>query len=158
MGQVKSQTILVIGLSGVGKTHFLDLFHYGPDSYKTPTNGFYEVKFNNCIFIEYGSNTSWSKLLHQFDRIILIVDGNFSDMEMILSKTLLLSFLTKMDQKIPICILWKNKPSKKIALLQLEALKANYPVFVLSVEDLSDTKGLWSWIENAAGRPANPKE
>jgi hypothetical protein len=87
--------VLVIGLSGVGKTHFLDMFDY-PNSNKIPTKGYYEntVKYEGfkIHLIEYGGQVEWGdKLCHEnFDQIYMFIDERYPIEKMLQANSLML--------------------------------------------------------------------
>jgi hypothetical protein len=103
MGLSKSKHslhILVIGVQGAGKTHFLDMFYFGNDSTKIPTRGFHETVVHQPYckreirLTEYGSHISHAAVLkahkHHFDAIYLVVRSNATEEELMESNNALL--------------------------------------------------------------------
>ncbi len=64
---LKVSHILVLGLSGSGKTHLLDFLSGEIDATRQPTNGYHEISYpferHNFIFTEYGGRTDWETLI-----------------------------------------------------------------------------------------------
>lgn len=113
--------VLVIGLSGVGKTHFLDMFHY-PNSTKTPTKGYYEVTvpFGNSHkieLIEYGGQIEWNSLCHNdgFDQIYMLIDERYSTEKMLQANALMLK-MCHMVPKIPLVVCYLHCQKKHLTL------------------------------------------
>lgn len=130
MGLNKSKTlpltILVIGSSQSGKTHFLDMFFFGSDSTKVPTNGFYETVVKHSSgreirLVEYGGQMNWSAVLkgtqHKFDAIYLMVRSDASDEEVMESNNALLM----MSELIPgavVAVVWNLRAGGEVRPLK----------------------------------------
>lgn len=118
MGLNKSKvtplTILVIGVSRAGKTHFLDMFFFGSDSTKVPTHGFYEtvVKHTNgreIRLVEYGGEMNWAAVLkgtqHRFDAIYLMIRSDASEEERMESNNALLMMSELLPHAV-VAVVW----------------------------------------------------
>jgi hypothetical protein len=103
----KRVNVLVIGLTNAGKTHFLDLFHLGPDTTKMPTNGFYQTVyyFENYEFVltEYGGTTSWVHL-PDAQCIFAVVRDN------VMEANSALLMVAKRYPDVPVAVLWNGTP------------------------------------------------
>jgi hypothetical protein len=127
--QVKEKNILVLGLSGVGKTHFLDLLQFQGDTTKKPTKGYYTCsvlfdKNTRINLIEYGA-TSPFNLLHDFDGIFVLIRADYSMEQMLETKSYLLMCCNQIKQKeIPIAILiiGSQHQQQNLDILQLKYL------------------------------------
>ena len=123
--------LLVLGLTSSGKTHFLDMFHFGSDTTKLPTIGFYETRYENFILREIGGSMDWKNIIKSFDHIdgfIFIVDTSSSDETIMQSRNLLLGACSLREGLPVIVLLNKKNPSVKVDykkmtdLLQLNSL------------------------------------
>jgi len=126
MGNSKSKkNILVIGLSGVGKTHFLDILQYQGDTTKQPTKGYYtcSVLYDTTFItlIEYGATTPFN-ILHEFDAIFMLIRGDYSMEKMLETKSYLLMCCDTLPE-IPLAIIVAGKDEIKLNILQLAHLK-----------------------------------
>lgn len=116
MGLSKSKThVLVVGLSGSGKTHFLDSLLYGVGSTALPTHGFYQVSYRDLVFTEYGGSIDWLKTLqathHSFNAVYLVIRSTFSIELVCESNNALLMLDRHFEPGIPFCILWNGGES-----------------------------------------------
>ncbi len=156
MGQHPSKPIhiLVIGLTNAGKTHFLDMFHLGPDSTKSPTFGYYEAVyyFENHEFImtEYGGATDWKIMLNMRKdappfRCMYFVIG--SDLEE--SQNALLMMTSLLPLSVPIAILWNMKRPEKFQYPKNRRICSFTLNFEDPVEWLSKTYKLFEWTISA---------
>lgn len=124
MGLSKSKNIkvLVLGLTNAGKTHFIDMFQFGPDSTKFPTFGYYETVYSfegyNFTLTEYGGTMEWDKMItirnDSFDCIYMIIDAT-SGIERIMESNSALLMICQHLKNIPVAILW-NKSKKSLKL------------------------------------------
>lgn len=114
MGQIQTKNpifVLVIGLKGVGKTHFLDLLEGHPNLQKLPTHGYHEAIIEDIIhFIEYGNtNTKHKQLYHpHFDIILCLLNTNYSEEECLISRSLLAQMAQLLPPNTPILIVYKG--------------------------------------------------
>lgn len=104
--------ILVIGLKDAGKTHFLDMMVFGPDSTKNPTIGFYyqSVNYKPGIVIEMTECPQLQTLRYQnreFEILLLMVDANATFEELQSSKNMMFSLLHKHNK---VCVMYNIKP------------------------------------------------
>lgn len=117
MGSSCSTTtrVLVVGLSGVGKTHFLDMLAYNADTTKQPTTGFYEVVYREVCFVEYGGNVNLTTtMLHTepFDAVVYIVCGETYDKHQLLqAKSHMLEAISR-HHGVPLCVVVKGAPAR----------------------------------------------
>lgn len=158
MGNNKSSiVVLVLGLSNVGKTHFLDLLVYNENTTKQPTFGFYEVNYQNKIdFVEFGGGIPWTLNYHKsFNHVIMIVDANYSKNELREAKSAMLIALSKFSNEIPLTILIKGSRTKILETyvlkhLQLKEIQENRLVacqWINFDEKQSWTEGVSKLIE-----------
>jgi len=141
MGQniVKNKRVLVIGLKGVGKTHFLDSFHYGSDTTKKPTHGYYEVNFKNTTWVELGGCSDWTKICRQldsFDIICMIINMKDSIERLLESKSALLMMCREIPN-VPVVILCKEYKN----IFQFDMLSKSRTVLIFQSEEV-----LVEWI------------
>jgi len=117
--------LLVLGLTSSGKTHFLDMFHFGADTTKRPTIGFYETRYENYILREIGGSMDWKNIIKSFDTVdgfILIVDTSSSDETIMQSRNLLLG-ACNLRENIPVIVLLNKKnPSVKVEYKKITEL------------------------------------
>ncbi len=104
--------VLVVGLTGSGKTHFLDLLSEECAAGR-PTIGYHEVTYTyeGCrfIFTEYGGSVDWEKLIQMdtgppFDCMYMIVreeNGTFSS-----ANNALLMMASLLPINVPIAVVW----------------------------------------------------
>lgn len=153
MGLSSSKTInvLVLGLSGAGKTHFLDLFHLGSDTTKFPTNGYYETVyyFEEYMFIltEYGGCTEWKSCIDTpVHCIFWMVRG-----DTVMESNNALLMVSQWYPHVPIAVLWNGPPFSSQGFFYPK----NRPVcsvtlnFEREVEWLEKTYKLFQWTVDA---------
>jgi len=142
----KSCTVLVLGLSNVGKSHFLNLVEFGTFMTTYPTNGYNECNINvdkqRISFIEYGFQTPWGHLFHSIDIVYVLVRFDFSIEQIMETKSIIL----KMCKQTPLCVLYCGKKDnaeqqKRICrILQLKFIK-NIPIAQIAID--FDDKNSW---------------
>jgi hypothetical protein len=134
--------LLVLGLTSSGKTHFLDMFHFGADTTKRPTIGFYETRYENYILREIGGSMDWKNIVKSFDQIdgfVFIIDTSASDESIMQSRNLMLGACSLRDNLPVIVLLNKKNPHvnmdyKKVTeLLQLSFLGQYRKVLALEL-------------------------
>lgn len=138
MGQSQTTRVLVIGLTGVGKTHFLDLLQYNGDTTKTPTNGYYECTYKGIHFIEYGGQMNWIPLLHDgFNCIYMFIRNDYTIERQLEAKSALL-MICRVLTNIPLAILFmgtKYENEERIKnRLQLQYIRQERIVATISLE------------------------
>lgn len=112
MGSSKSRPleVLVIGLSNAGKTHFLDMFHFGPDCTKRPTNGLHQVSVDGINLTEFGGSIHWAAIYRaskkRYDALYLIVNGQGTQEHVMESNNALLMMMEEMPPHIPVAVIW----------------------------------------------------
>lgn len=154
---VKPIRVLLVGLSGVGKTHFLDTLVYNADTTKQPTTGFYEVVHQGVCFIEYGGSVV-NTVLHTepFDAVVYIVCGEtFSKQQLLQAKSHLLGTLSKFPD-IPLCIIIKNvsaRGASKLSVWKTMDLECLDPAIICMDFDKKDSfeegcRKLFGWLKN----------
>ena len=119
MGLAKSKIqpfrILVLGLTNAGKTHFLDMFHFGSDSTKIPTYGYYETVFKHSlskreiVLTEYGGDIKWKTVLkgqgHVFDAVYMVIRSTASPEEIMESNNALLMIMEELPDAVA-AVIW----------------------------------------------------
>ncbi len=156
MGQQTSTPIhiLVIGLTNAGKTHFLDMFHLGPDSTKSATFGYYETVyyFENyeIIMTEYGGSIDWKLMLKMRKNepkfhCIYFVCSNRSDLSpnLIESSNALLMVSSLLN--VPVAILWNGERPPNFRYPKNRPLCSLTLNFENHIEWLSKTYKLFEW-------------
>lgn len=147
MGSSPSRTfhVLVIGLPGSGKSHFLDMFIYGNDSTKFPTQGFYEscttfeghlIYFYECAQLQclpLKRHISYNLVL-----LLMRADETFEYYQR--SKNLLLHAL-KGDEKV--CLIFNHFRGSVPKVCKAFKVPAKHQVRLISI-DISD---LQKWSE-----------
>lgn len=128
--------VLVIGLSKAGKTHFLDMFHFGNDTTKFPTFGYHETTCRHDRYtvhlVEYGGSIDWSSLLKtqqkSFDAFYLVINSE-TTLEGIMESN---NALLMVAEEIPgsCAIVWNITGEKKGQIPQLKHLPKDRPVTV----------------------------
>ena len=158
--------VLLVGLSGVGKTHLLDLLQYNGDTMKQPTQGYYQYndKKRDILFTEYGATFVNSCIVHSdFTHICLMVDiTDKTKKSLMQSKSLLFYVFHRF--KCPVCIIYKGPLAdyeKEFfnKTLQLSLLQQHVNVSYCHVD--FDSK-LWTegfsrlieWIQRVNGKTA----
>lgn len=148
--------VLLVGLSGVGKTHFLDMLVYNADTTKQPTTGFYEVMHQGVCFIEYGGSVV-NTVLHTdpFDAVVYIVCGEtYSKQQLLQAKSHLLGTLVR-HTGVPLCVVIKGSPGRSgpgrvWKTMDLECLN---PAIICMDFDKKETfeegcRKLFGWLKN----------
>lgn len=111
MGQKISKriNILVVGLTGSGKTHFIDCIQGLESLTKRPTFGIEMVGFNDFNFIEWGGSINWEKIEMdvKVDCIYFIIKDQIDDA----NNSLIM--ISEMFPLVPIAIVW-NTPKRPI--------------------------------------------
>ena len=158
MGNTQSPPIvvLVLGLTNVGKTHFLDRLVYQSDTTKLPTIGFYQIstqyRGQTIDFVEYGGDIPWSMEFHKsFDHVIMIVDANYSKNQLREAKSALAMALTKLPNNIPLTYVIKGNNNEECvsAALQMQEMGRQRKVAQQWIEKKSWEEGtstLLEWI------------
>jgi len=151
MGLAKSKTIniMVIGLTNSGKTHFLDLFHMGPDTTKIPTNGFYETVYDfenyTLVLREYGGATDWERctqLLEPVHCIFFMVRG-----DNVREANNALLMMAHRYKRIPVAVLWNGtNPSNDFMYPRNRPVATVTFRFEREVEWLEKTYRLFQWV------------
>jgi hypothetical protein len=151
--------ILVIGLSGVGKTHFLDLFNGASNLMKKPTNGFYEATYNNEFhFVEYGGKSSWDHLFHNYDVIYMLIDNEYTQEQLLEARSAMLMMCLKLPD-IPLVVIFKGKGKlKHQEMLQLEEIALERKVGISHLDFDKDEcqegiSRLFEWTKQNRGTP-----
>lgn len=153
----RSINVLVLGLSGAGKTHFLDLFHLGPDTTKVPTNGYYETVYyfeRNYTFIltEYGGSTDWRKCIDPEKPVHCIFWMVREESDWMESNNALL-MVSQWYKTIPVAVLWNGlKPPKGFQYPRHRPVCSVTLNFQSEVEWLEKAYRLFEWTVNATGR------
>lgn len=117
MGSVPSiHKVLVVGLRDAGKTHFLHMFTFGPDTTKNHTHGydFATIDLSSRHRIDMTECTNLKALQFlptKFTTIFLVVDPSGTFEELSSAKNILLQVLTEHCTKI--CIIYNLKPNTK---------------------------------------------
>lgn len=143
--------IIVIGLSGVGKTHFLDLFNYASDLSKRPTLGYYEAKWDKFHMVEYGGKTSWDYLFHDYDIIYMIINDDYTIEKLLEAKSAMLMMCHKLPGK-PLVVIFKGTKKVREDILQLEQIAKERKVGIshLNLDEETWKEGvsrLFKWTE-----------
>ncbi len=161
MGQQPSKPIhiLIVGLTNAGKTHFLDMFHLGPDSTKSATFGYYEAVyyFENYEFVmtEYGGSMDWKIMLKlrkdepKFHCMYFVIGNPSVPPDLADCQNSLLMMTSLLPQNIPIAILWNCKRPEKFQYPRNRRICSFTLNFEDSVEWLSKTYKLFQWTIEA---------
>lgn len=151
---VKPIRVLLVGLSGVGKTHFLDMLVYNADTTKQPTTGFYEVVHQSVCFVEYGGGVTTMLHTEPFDAVVYIVCGEtYSKQQLLQAKSHLLGTLVR-HTGVPLCVVIKspkqNALGKVWKTMDLECLD---PAIICMDFDKKESfeegcRKLFGWLKN----------
>lgn len=119
--------LIVTGLTSSGKTHFLDAFHFGSDTTKLPTIGFYETQYENFTLREIGGSMDWKSMIRSFkyiDGLIHIVNVSGTDESIMQSRNLLLGVYQTLPPNTSVVVLLNKKEDyineRATELLQLK--------------------------------------
>jgi len=113
--------ILVVGLTGSGKTHLLDLLS-GECAAGRPTNGYHEVTYDyegyRFIFTEYGGAVDWEKLIKldtgpPFGCVYMVMGKKSLDTSRDFSpaNNALLMLSTFFPTNVPFAVIWNRSPA-----------------------------------------------
>jgi len=150
MGQShqKIVRVLVVGLSGMGKTHFLDMFNLGEDTIKMPTLGRYETSIRlessdtYIHLVEYGAQSvhAWLKYNRneeEYHAIYLVVCSNATPEQLCESKNLVCSI--DMLSHLPLVVIYNVRGGgmsfeKRNKALQLGAMTGHRRVSAVDLK------------------------
>ena len=143
---------MLIGLSGVGKTYFLDSLQNNKEYSRTPTKGWYEIhtkhEKHDFHIIEYGYSMPWDTIMHNFDALYVMINAKSPIEELLDIKSQMLVTIEKMKCACLVIILVGEEGDKYDIAAQLQLnyiVKYNTHKAIASINYNKD-----EWVESVS--------
>jgi GTPase SAR1 family protein len=138
LSESKKIRVLLVGLTGSGKTHLLDFMTGESNTVRQPTIGYHEVTIQyegrSIIITEYGGTTDWEKLVQldtdEFNCIWMII-GHNADGAALSSSNNALLMVSSLLPNVPVAIV--NNRTVSNSMLGLHQLSQLRPVCTVTL-------------------------